>query len=248
MKGIIFDFNGTLFWDSDIQEKAWRTFGGNMVGREITDEEFSKYFHGRTNKDTLEYLSGKELTTDEVNALAQQKEEIYRNLCKSDLDKFKLAPGVEKYLDYIKENNIPFTIATASEINNVTFFIKEFGLERWFDIDKIVYDDGTFKGKPEPDIYLKAAKTINMAPADCIVFEDAKSGITSATRAGVPTLYAIVPSGRKNHIRTAVYQSAGGRAGRYALRRKSGGNVPRYPDCLFHHSHRYAGCPATGKD
>ena len=198
MKGIIFDFNGTLFWDSEIQENAWKTFGTKLSGRNITDEEFNTYFHGRTNKDTLEYLTERVLTDKEVNELAQQKESIYRDLCKSDLNKFKLAPGVERYLDYLKENNIPFTIATASEINNVNFFIKEFQLDKWFDIIKIVYDDGTFRGKPEPDIYLKASEALNIQPDNCIVFEDAISGVQSAQRAGVKEIIAVVPEGRKN--------------------------------------------------
>lgn len=198
MKGIIFDFNGTLFWDSEIQENAWKTFGKKLSGRDITDEEFNTYFHGRTNKDTLEYLTERVLTDKEVNELAQQKESIYRDLCKSDLNKFKLAPGVERYLDYLKENNIPFTIATASEINNVNFFIKEFQLDKWFDIIKIVYDDGTFRGKPEPDIYLKASEALNIQPDNCIVFEDALSGVQSAQRAGVKEIIAVVPEGRKN--------------------------------------------------
>lgn len=198
MKGIIFDFNGTLFWDSEIQENAWKTFGTKLSGRNITDEEFNTYFHGRTNKDTLEYLTERVLTDKEVNELAQQKESIYRDLCKSDLNKFKLAPGVERYLDYLKENNIPFTIATASEINNVNFFIKEFQLDKWFDIIKIVYDDGTFRGKPEPDIYLKASEALNIQPDNCIVFEDALSGVQSAQRAGVKKIIAVVPEGRKN--------------------------------------------------
>ena len=47
MKGIIFDFNGTLFWDSEIQENAWKTFGKKLSGRDITDEEFNTYFHER---------------------------------------------------------------------------------------------------------------------------------------------------------------------------------------------------------
>ena len=198
MKGIIFDFNGTLFWDSEIQENAWKTFGTKLSGRNITDEEFNTYFHGRTNKDTLEYLTERVLTDKEVNELAQQKESIYRDLCKSDLNKFKLAPGVERYLDYLKENNIPFTIATASEINNVNFFIKEFQLDKWFDISKIVYDDGTFRGKPEPDSYLKASEALNIQPDNCIVFEDASSGIKSAKSAGVKEIIAVVPEGRRN--------------------------------------------------
>lgn len=198
MKGIIFDFNGTLFWDSEIQENAWKTFGKKIVGRDITDEEFKTYFHGRTNKDTLEYLTGKELTKEEVDELAQQKESIYRELCKSNPEKFKLAPGVKEYLNYLKEKKVPITIATASEINNVKFFINELGLERWFNIEKIIYDDGTFKGKPAPDIYLKAAEKIGIKPQNCIVFEDAISGVKAAKSAGISTIIAVVPFGRKN--------------------------------------------------
>ena len=200
MKGIIFDFNGTLFWDSEIQETAWKTFGKELLGRDITEDEFNTYFHGRTNKDTLEYLTGKELTQTEINELAQRKETIYRNLCKNNPSEFKLAPGVEKFLDYLKENNILFTIATASEINNVNFFIQELNLKKWFNTEKIIYDDGTFKGKPEPDIYLKAADKLEIPASNCIVFEDASSGVKSAQRAGVNEIIAIVPEGRKNQF------------------------------------------------
>ena len=78
-----------------------------------------------------------------------------------------------------------------SEEINVKFFIKSFGLEKWFDINKIVYDDGNIKGKPEPDIYLKAAKNLGLKPEDCIVVEDALSGIESAYRAGIGRIVAI---------------------------------------------------------
>ncbi|MBQ9011781.1 MAG: HAD family phosphatase [Bacilli bacterium] len=198
IKGIIFDFNGTLFWDSEIQETAWKTFGQKLTGRKITDEEFGTYFHGRTNQDTLEYLTGKKLTKEEVGDLASQKETIYRDLCKKNKEKFVLAPGVIKYLDYLKQNKIPITIATASEINNLNFFIKNLNLDKWFDKNKIIYDDGTFKGKPEPDIYLKAAAKLDLNPNQCVVFEDATSGVISAKRAGVKTIIGIVPKGRKN--------------------------------------------------
>ena len=200
MKGIIFDFNGTLFWDSEIQEEAWKSFGKELLGRDITEAEFNTYFHGRTNKDTLEYLTGRKLTKDEIDELAQRKETIYRNLCKSKPNEFKLAPGVEKYLDFLKENDFCFTIATASEINNVNFFIKELNLDKWFDINKIVYDDGTFKGKPEPDIYLKAAEKLELPANNCIVFEDALSGVKSAKSAGAYKIIAVVPEGRKNQF------------------------------------------------
>ena len=78
-----------------------------------------------------------------------------------------------------------------SEEVNVRFFIKEFNLSKWFDIEKIVYDNGKIKGKPAPDIYLAAAKKLNLLPQECIVVEDALSGIEAAYRAGIGKIVAV---------------------------------------------------------
>ena len=91
----------------------------------------------------------------------------------------------------MKENNIPRTIATMSEWDNVEFYIKEFNLEKWFDLNKIVYSNGEIPGKPAPDIYEIAAKNIELNPKDCIVVEDALSGIESANKAGIGKIIAI---------------------------------------------------------
>lgn len=103
----------------------------------------------------------------------RRKETIYRELCLQDEERFRLAPGAAELLDWLCEHGIPHTIATASEIRNVRFFREHFGLDRWFDPRRIVYDDGTFSGKPAPDIYLRAAERIGLSPSRCIVAEDA---------------------------------------------------------------------------
>ena len=198
--GVIFDFNGTLFWDSDKQELAWRQFAGKLCNRKISDDEFKIYFHGRTNASIIEYITGEKTSKERLEQLTQGKEEIYRNLCKGDLGHFKLAPGAIEFLDFLNDNNIPITIATASEVTNVNFFINEFNLDRWFDTSKIVFDDGTFIGKPEPDIYLKAASKIGISPSRCLVIEDAVSGITAAKRAGIGKIIAIAPMGKCNEF------------------------------------------------
>jgi beta-phosphoglucomutase-like phosphatase (HAD superfamily) len=94
-------------------------------------------------------------------------------------------------LDYIKEKKIPRTIATMSEWDNVEFYIKEFHLEKWFDLNKIVYSDGTIPGKPAPDIFLLAADKIGIKPSDCLVVEDAIAGINSAKNAKIGKIIAI---------------------------------------------------------
>ena len=191
MKGIIFDFNGTLFWDSKLHYDAWREFSKELRGYEFTDEEMRNKMFGHTNADIIEYAIGKKPSAEMVEKYAEEKEELYRKRCLLDRDSFKLAPGAIEFLNFLKEHNIPRTIATMSEWSNVEFYIKEFELSKWFDIDKIVYSDGKIPGKPAPDIFQIAAQKINLAPKDCLVIEDAIAGIKSAQRAGIGTIYAI---------------------------------------------------------
>ncbi len=191
MKGIIFDFNGTLFWDSQMHLDAWREYSAKLRGIAFTDDEMLKYMFGRTNEDIIKYALGKKPDAKLVKELAEEKEAHYRNMCLQNPKDFKLAPNAEKFLDYLHNNKIPMTIATMSEWCNVEFYIKEFKLSRWFDIDKIVYSNGKIPGKPAPDIYKIAAKNIGLAPSECIVIEDALSGIEAARRANIGKIIAI---------------------------------------------------------
>ncbi len=190
-KGIIFDFNGTLFFDSEKHLEAWREFSKRVRDHAFTDEEMRDYMFGRTNEDILAYLLGRKPEPELVGQLAQEKEAVYREMCRKDKENTVLAPGAVEFLDYLKENNIPTTIATMSEKNNVDFFIEEFNLAKWFELDKIVFHDGNIKGKPAPDIYLKAAKNLGLKPEECIVVEDAVSGIEAARAAGIGKIIAI---------------------------------------------------------
>lgn len=189
--GIIFDFNGTLFWDSELHMEAWREFSRRLRGTPFSDEEMLKYMFGRTNEDIIAYAIGKRPSPALVEKFAVEKEQVYRDMCKRHPEIFKLAPFAEEFLNYLKESNIPRTIATMSEKDNVDFYIKEFHLEKWFDVEKIVYSDGIIPGKPAPDIYLIAAKRLGLDPKDCIVVEDAISGINSAKSAGIGKVVAI---------------------------------------------------------
>lgn len=190
-KGIIFDFNGTLFWDSEKHLEAWREFSKRLREQPFTDDEMREYMFGRTNDDIIEYLTGEKPTREMVERFAGEKEAVYRDMCRKDKENTVLAGGAVEFLDFLCKKNIPHTIATMSNGENVEFFIETFNLKKWFDVDKIVYDDGTMPGKPAPDIYLRAAKKLNLAPKDCVVIEDAVSGIESARAAGIGKIIAI---------------------------------------------------------
>ena len=190
-KGIIFDFNGTLFFDSEKHLEAWREYSKRLRGTPFSDEEMRQYMFGRTNEDIIAYAIGRKPEPELVEKLAKEKEEVYREMCRKDCENTKLAPGAIDFLNFLKNNNIPMTIATMSEKDNVDFYIEEFNLSKWFDIEKIVYSDGTIPGKPAPDIYQIAAQKLHLSPKECLVVEDAISGIEAAKSAGIGKIIAI---------------------------------------------------------
>jgi len=188
IKGAIFDFNGTLFWDTQYQNDSWDEYleQHNIVLSELEKEE---YIHGRNGKDTFEYLLKKKLTDSEIHRLTEEKEILYRDECLRN--GMELAPGAIPFINQLKKRNIKVGIATASGETNVNFFIQKFDLLSLFEKEHIIFNDGNIKGKPEPDIFLKAIEALDLLPEQVIVFEDSKSGVESAKRAGVQGIYIV---------------------------------------------------------
>lgn len=186
-KGVIFDFNGTLVWDTPHHNKAFDIFL-EKHNIQLTDEEKTIKIHGKTNPDIMRGIFERELTDKEIVDFSIEKESIYQQLIMDDLH---FAEGVVELFDYLKQSEIPFTIATSSDFFNVDFYFRQMNLARWFSPSKVVYNDGTLKGKPEPDIFLRAAAKLNLAPADLIIFEDSKAGILAAEKAGAGKIYVV---------------------------------------------------------
>jgi len=184
-RAIVFDFNGVLLWDADLQAKSWQALARELRGHEMTEEELATHMHGRPNADVLSYLAARNLAGRELLDLIQRKESLYRHLLLANPGQFVLSPGAQELIDALALGNVPRTIATSSEITNLNFFIQHLRLARWFDVAKIVYDDGSRPGKPAPDVYLAAAENIHAEPGQCIVVEDAVSGLESAYAAGI---------------------------------------------------------------
>ena len=183
-RGIILDFNGTLFWDTDFHVEAWIAFA-QQYGYELDRKSYLRDFHGHTSIACLERIIGTHLTRDQLSELFEQKERVYRDMCDASPDKAVFAPGVRHFLDIIKRYAVPRTIATASAWPNVEFFIDRFSLGSWFDPAAFVYDDGHTPNKPHPAIYQRAAENLGIPPSDLIVVKDSLSGFTSAYRAGI---------------------------------------------------------------
>lgn len=191
MKPVIFDFNGTLFWDTEKHHEAWRVFAEKLCGRKLDEEELHRHVLGKTNELILDYLQPGKYTAAQADEIGREKEALYRELCLADPATFHLAEGAEELLDRLKAADYPIAIATSSDAENLQFYLEHFALSRWFPPEHIVYADGSFRGKPYPDIYLAAAKRLGVKPEDAVVLEDAAAGIKAARAAGVQTVIAV---------------------------------------------------------
>lgn len=190
-QGIIFDFNGVLFFDADLQEKSWQVVARKLRGREMTPEEFAVHMHGRPNAYVLSYLAGRNLAGRELADWIEVKESLFRDLCLNTPGRLALSPGAQELLQALTLASIPRTIATSSGITNVRFFIQHLHLDRWFDVERFIYDDGLRAGKPAPDMYLAAARNIGIEPSHGVVVEDAVSGVAAAQAAGIGYIVGI---------------------------------------------------------
>lgn len=193
-KGAIFDFNGTLFFDSDKHEQAWKKFSADVRGYPFTDDEMMHKVHGRTSRSILEYLLEKKIPDEVLQYFVAKKEAHYKLACLQDKKNLKLVDGAIELFEFLEKRQIPMIIATASEATNLKFFDEQFGLSRWFDMEKVVFDNYKIKGKPAPDMFLAAAGNMGLSPADCLLFEDSSSGLEAATEAGIATIIMIDPT------------------------------------------------------
>jgi beta-phosphoglucomutase-like phosphatase (HAD superfamily) len=205
-QGIIFDFNGVLFFDSDLQEESWQVVARKLRGREMTDAEFALHMHGRPNAYVLSYLAGRDISGRELADWIEVKESLFRDLCLGIPGRLALSPGAEELLEWLSLAAIPRTIATSSGLINVQFFTQHLHLGRWFDAGRLVYDDGVRPGKPAPDMYLAAAGNIGLDPGRCVVVEDAISGVAAAEAAKIG--YVVGISGSASHARLLESEGA----------------------------------------
>ena len=183
MQAVIFDFNGTMFLDKEFHKAAWLRYAKEL-GFKVTVEQVCEYMIGPANDDIFRWLYGHPLPEEESRRKGEEKESIYRELCRNNPGGIRLVDGLPEALDAMKAAGVNMTIATASDRQNLDFFMEAFGLARWFDYEKILCDDGTVPQKPDPTIYREAAKLIGVTPADCMIVEDSMTGYRSAYAAG----------------------------------------------------------------
>lgn len=204
IKGILFDFNGTLFFDSGFHLEAFQKIFPEYGMPKPTEKFLIEKVFGRSNPTIYRENIDPDGTDEAASEFGIKKESIYFELCLSNRERFVLVDGVAELLNYLKSEEIPFTIATGSDRTSLEFFFKHLDLGRWFDINETVYYDGSFAGKPAPDCYLLAAKKLGLSAGDCLVFEDGTSGIMSANAAGAAGVVAVYDKALQSPLREGL--------------------------------------------
>ncbi|CAF0943395.1 unnamed protein product [Rotaria sordida] len=199
MYGILFDLDGTLVDSDPIHFEAWQKILAEIKPNQplIDREFFDKNISGRLNADiTREFLSY--LSEDEQEKLADKKELLFRELAKEKLQPTK---GLDKILEYIKENRSKLKIGLAT---NAPRLIVEFELgllkldeKSFFDAVLLAEEFGI--GKPNPDIYLELARRLNVDKNSCVIFEDSISGVRAAVAAEIKCI-GILTSAKKETL------------------------------------------------
>ena len=193
MSAVIFDFNGTLFYDTEKHILAWKRFFLEVNGEIPDADTFKNVVIGSDNTTIFKKTVDPDITPKKVKEYSFKKENLYFDECLKDKDMFKFIDGAEKLFEKLTEAGIPFGVATGSNKLNIDFYTEHMEcFSRWFSPDKnLVYDDFTIKGKPAPDIYLAAAKKLGADPKDCIIFEDSFPGYLSARASGAKKIVMI---------------------------------------------------------
>ncbi len=184
--GAIFDLDGTLVDTCDCHERAWRALG-ESVGIPVSKEFFMRFF-GRQNTPIIEALfreAGHPIPDAAMTeTLAIRKEDSFRELVAGN---FPIMPGALALLNALHAKSWRLAIGSSAPQVNVDFMLQQMsaGAESSNPFDVIITGSCVSRGKPHPDVFLEAARRLQLPASACVVIEDAAPGIEAAHRAGM---------------------------------------------------------------
>ncbi len=177
--GAIFDWDGVIIDSSKAHEESWERLALE-TGHTLPPDHFIKGF-GRKNDFIIPELLGWTRDPQEITRLSLRKEELYRDVVR---DRGQTAlPGVRVWLERLKAGGVPCVVGSSTHRANIELILDLVGLREFF--AAIVSAEDVSHGKPDPEVFLKAAGKIGRLPERCVVFEDAHVGIAAARAAGM---------------------------------------------------------------
>jgi beta-phosphoglucomutase len=177
-RAAIWDVDGTIVDTAERHFRAWVEVCRER-GRDFTRADFAATF-GRRNPEILTYLFGDGMAAGEAIAFADRKEELYREASRHGID---LLPGVAALMEGLHRLGWKQAIGSSAPRANLELILELTGVDRY--LGAVVGSEDTTRGKPDPQVFLVAAKRLGVEPRDAVVFEDAVAGVEAARAAGM---------------------------------------------------------------
>jgi beta-phosphoglucomutase len=176
----IFDMDGTLIDNTPYHFKSWQALFKKHDMGSLTLETYRTEISGVPIIETLRRLFGKDYDEAGLHALLEEKESYYREIYAPFLAPIN---GLENFLTALKDAGIKMAIASSATVEDIDFVLNKIPIRD--DFEAIIDGSRVSKGKPNPQIFLKAAEEMKARPEDCVVFEDSLAGIKAANAAGM---------------------------------------------------------------
>ena len=175
----IFDWDGVIVDTSRQHEQAWHLIAAEQ-GRVVPNNFFKRSF-GMRNESVIPDLLRWTNDPAEIQKISLVKEAKFRELASRDGS--LVLPGVREWLNQLRAAKIPCALGSSAPAENIRFIIEGLGLAEHFSAR--VCGEDVERGKPNPEVFLKAAQRLGFEPNRCVVFEDAHVGIEAALAAGM---------------------------------------------------------------
>lgn len=193
-RAVLWDMDGVLVEDGEQHYLAWRETLAE-VGIILDRQTFQRTF-GMNNAGILELLLGHTPPADVVQEISERKEERFRNLIRGQV---RLAPGARVWLERLQAEGFLQAIASSAPQANLEVLVKELEVGSFF---AAVVSGAEIPGKPNPAVFLEAARRLGVPPAGCVVIEDSVAGVEAAKRAGMRCL-ALTTTNPRSALRQA---------------------------------------------
>jgi len=177
IQAVIWDLDGVILDSADEHRRAWLRLA-REEGIPMTDADFWATF-GKRNNDIFATLWGN-LTPEQVKILSDRKEMYFRELIRESA---AALPGAIELMQELRDAHFSQALASSAPIENIDLISDVLGLNQYLSI--LVSGETVAKGKPAPDIFLKAAAELHMHPTVCLVIEDAVAGVEAAHAAAM---------------------------------------------------------------
>ena len=199
MKAVIFDMDGVLAdtqkIHAEVESELFKELGIN-----ISPSEMTKRFAGLSFKLQIETILKEHGKSADIDDLDLEKYERYIKALEPGIEGVR---GARPLVEWLHAKNVRMAIATSNKRKAATIVVRELGIDNYIKV--LVSSEDVEHGKPAPDIFIEAAKKIEVQPKDCVVVEDGESGIVGAKKAGMKTIgYGEDVSGKGDYSATIM--------------------------------------------